>query len=201
MSVGGTRFAARFPVVWHVIEADGAGTWLHETGLLPAATLRALAGAADDGANRDSFQRLELGGGRIAVLRPQLMADRLLTPTLVGAFSGRPELWRRHIDQHVFFWTEQRRCEAFLRASRRWRVREHAAALPPQILAFATARLLVDLTAEAFFARINTGSTLRGGGRVRRDEATFARLAAYRSGPVAELAVRGPVSLRSIHVA
>ena len=160
--------------------------------------LRALAGAPDDGANRTGFQRLELGAGRIAVLRPQLMADRFLTPTLAGRFAGQPALWRRHIDQHVFFWTEHRRCVAFLRAAVRWRTAESAAASPPHVLAFDTARLLSDLAAPAFFSRINSGSTLRGGARVRRDETTLAALATYRSGPGAELAVRGPVTLRGL---
>jgi hypothetical protein len=189
------RFAARYPVVWHVIEAEGAGPWLATTGLLPAAALLRMAGVATDGANRDDFCLVSLGNDRIAVLRPQLMADHRLAPTLSGGFTGRPEAWRGHIDTHVFFWTEPRRRDAFVRASTRLRARRTGApdGTSPQILAIDTATLLARHGEDAFFARINTGSTVRGGARARRDEATLAPLAVYRSGPVAELAIRACV--------
>jgi hypothetical protein len=192
------RFAARYPTVWHAIEAEGAGPWLADTGLLPTADLLRLAGLTSDGANRDDFRRVTLGQGRVAVLRQQLMADRFLTPTLAGGFAGAPAAWRRHIDQHVFFWTEPRRRDAFIRACQRMRLRSRAvpATEAPQLLAFDTAALLRRHGEAAFFARINTGSTVRGGARVRRDETTLAPLTDYRSGPVAELAIRGPVTLQ-----
>ena len=79
---GAARLAARYPSVWHVIEADGAGPWLMQTGLLPAAELRCC------GANRDAFDRVDLGDGRAALLRPQQMPDHRLLPTLAGAFAG-----------------------------------------------------------------------------------------------------------------
>ena len=44
MNDGAARFAARYPIVWHVIEADGAGDWLPETGLMPTADLLRIAG-------------------------------------------------------------------------------------------------------------------------------------------------------------
>jgi hypothetical protein len=195
MTDGATRFAARYPVVWHVIEADGAGPWLATTGLLPAAALLHMAGAAADHRNRDDFRLLALGDDRVAVLRPQLMADRRLTPTLSGSFAGRPEAWRGHINAHVFFWTEPRRRDAFVRACVRSRSRSNAApaSAPPLILTIDTAALLARHGESAFFARCNTGSTVRGGARVRRDETTLAPVAGYRSGPVAELAIRGCV--------
>ena len=195
MTDGAERFAARYPTVWHVIEAEGAGPWLSATGLLPAASLLGLAGLATDHANRDDFRPLALGEDRVAVLRPQLMADHRLAPTLAGSFAGRPGAWRAHINAHVFFWTEPRRRDAFLRACLRWRSRGRAAhaSAPPVVLALDTAALLARHRQSAFFARINTGSTVRGGARVRRDEATLAPVAGYRSGPVAELAIRGCV--------
>jgi len=189
LSDGAARLAARYPRVWHVIEADGAGPWLTETGLLPAADLRC------GDANRDSFARVDLGHGRAAVLRPQQMPDRRLLPTLAGAFAGRPDLWRRHIDRHVFFWAEARRRDAFSRACARLR---GTAGAPPVILAFDTAALLKHHGAIAFFATINTGSTVRAGARVRRDEITLRPVAEYRGGAVAELAIRGRVELAAI---
>lgn len=197
MSHGAARFAARYPVVWHVIEAEGAGPWLATTGLLPATSLLHLADAASDGANRDDFQLLHFGAGRVAVLRQQLMTDRRLTPTLAGAFTGQPAAWRGHINAHVFFWTEERRRDAFLHACLRLRSRSRAApgTAAPRVLTLDTATLLGRHADHAFFARINTGSTLRSGARVRRDETTLAPVADYRSGSVAELAIRGCVQL------
>lgn len=187
MNDGAARLAARYPTVWHVIEADGAGSWLAQTGLLPAASLYA------GGANREQFQRIEFGDGRVAVLRPQLMSDRRLLPTLAGAFVGRPDLWRRHVDRHVFFWIEARRRDAFARACQRLR-----GETPPVVLTIDTAALLESHWEIAFFATINTGSTVRGGARVRRDEHTLRPVAGYRGGPIAELAIRGRVDLASL---
>ena len=82
MNDGAARLAARYPCVWHVIEADGAGPWLMQTGLLPAAELHCC------GANRGAFDRVDLGDGRAALLRPQQMPDHRLLPTLAGAFAG-----------------------------------------------------------------------------------------------------------------
>ena len=181
---GAARLAARYPVVWHVIEADGAGSWLSETGLLPAAYLQQMAGLADDGSNRNAFRRIDFGAGRSAVLRFQQMPDLQLTPTLAGSFAGRPDLWRRHINQHVFFWAQERRCTAFIRACMRLRDPSNA---HPVTLAIDTATLLVRHSSFAFYATVNTGSTVRGGARIRRDDATFH--------PVAEIAIRGCVDL------
>jgi hypothetical protein len=189
LSPGAARLAARYPRVWHVIEADGAGPWLRETGLLPAADLHGC------GANRQGFGRVDLGSGRAAVLRPQQMPDRRLLPTLAGAFAGRPELWRRHVDRHVFFWTEARRRDAFTRACVRLR---GTGGPPPVTLALGTAALLERHGEIAFFATINIGSTVRGGARTRRNENTLRPVAEYRSGPVAELAIRGRVELAGI---
>jgi hypothetical protein len=188
LSDGAARFAARYPRVWHVMEADGAGPWLAETGLRPAAEFRL------GGANRDGFVRIAFGDGRVAVLRPQQMPDRRLLPTLAGTFAGQPERWRRHVDQHVFFWAEPRRRDAFARACARLSEADGPA---PVALAFDTAALLYQHGAAAFFATINTGSTVRGGARVRRDETTLRPVAEYRSGAVAELAIRGRIELRS----
>jgi hypothetical protein len=184
---GAARLAARYPEVWHVIEADGAGPWLAETGLLPAAVLQA------GGANRDSFVRIVMSGGGAAVLRPQQMPDARLLPTLAGRFAGRPECWRRHVDRHVFFWAEARRRDAFARACARLR---GDAIAPPAVLTFGTAELLERHRGVAFFATINTGSTVRGGARVRRDESTLRPVSEYRGGAIAELAIRGRVDVR-----
>lgn len=185
MTDGAARFVARHPCVWHVMEAEGTGPWLVETGLLPAAELQQSHG------NRDDFHRVTIGDA-VAVLRPQQMPDHRLLPTLAGAFAGQPELWRRHVDRHVFFWTETRRRDAFARACIRLR---RTPGPPPVALALNTAALLARCDAIAFFATINTGSTIRGGGRTRRDEHTLRPLTMYRSGAVAELAIRGRVDL------
>jgi hypothetical protein len=186
---GVPRFAARYPCVWHVIEFEGAGPWLAETGLLPAADMR------QDAAHRDGFHSLDLGHARIAVLRPQQMPDRRLLPTLSGIFAGQPDLWRRHVDAHVFFWAVPRRRDAFARACARLR----ASSDPPQMtLTIDTAALLRQHGAIAYFARVNTGSTVRGGARSRRDENTLLPVGEYRAGPVAELAIRGRVDLSGI---
>ena len=63
----------------------------------------------------------------------------------------------------------------------------------PAVLAFDTAALLAAVGADAFVSTFNTGSTVRGAARARRDEGTFRPVADYRSGPVAELAIRGTV--------
>lgn len=189
MNDGAARLAVRYPRVWHVIEADGAGPWLAETGLLPAAELRCC------GANRDGFERVDLGDDRAAVLRPQQMPDHRLLPTLAGVFAGRPELWRRFVDRHVFFWTESRRRDAFSRACIRLRGTGWP---PPVVLAFDAAALLEWHGAIAFFATINTGSTVRGGARVRRDENTLRPVTEYQSGAIAELVIRGRVELACV---
>lgn len=191
MNDGVTRFTSRYPFVWHVIEADGAGDWLTETGLLPTAELFRIAGVTDDGANRDDFRTLPLGHGRIAIIRPQVMPDDRLLPTLAGTFRDRPNAWRQHINSHVFFWTEPRRRDAFLRACQR--LRRHADA--PVVLKFETAQLMDCHSGCVFWSRINTGSTVRGGSRARRDGNTLQPMVSYRSGPVAELAVHGRVTV------
>lgn len=192
MNAGATRFAARYPIVWHVIEAEGAGPWLATTGLLPAAELLRRAGMTADGRNREDFRRVNLDTGTVALLRPQRMPDAALTPTLGGRFRGRPDLWRQLIDSHVFFWTDPRRRDRFLEACMRLRATSRSASgtVPPAILAFDTAALLGRHGEEAFLARFNAGSTVRGGSRVRRDEATLVPVTQYRSGRVAELALR-----------
>jgi hypothetical protein len=189
LSDGAARFAARHPRVWHVIEAEGAGAWLMQTGLLPAIEMFA------DGANRDDFRCFDLGAGRVAMLRPQQVPDHRLSPTLGGRFAGRPDLWRRHVDSHVFFWAEAARRDAFTRACIRLR---RISRQPPVVIAVDTAALLERHGAIAWFATINTGSTVRGGARARRDENTLRPVADYRSGRVAELAIRGRVDLAGI---
>ncbi len=194
---GIARFAARFPVVWHVVEADGLAG-VEAFGLLPAADLLRQAGVVPTDRNRDDFRRVQLDSGAAdgpsAILRFQLMADAKITPSLHGAFAGQPARWRALIDSQVFFWPDPARRDSFLRACRRDRQRSQTAPLdePPVILALDTAALL-DAETPAFYSTFNTGSTVRGAARARRDETTFRPVAAYRSGPVAELAIRGPV--------
>ena len=185
-------FAARYPLVWHVIEAEGAGC---DT-LYPAATLRRLCGLPADSTNRETFQRLALPGGAPAVLRLQLMPDARLMPTLGGTFTGRPDLWRALINRHVFFWADEDRRDRFLRACIRLRgCSETGQAPTPVVIAIDTARRLKARGEAAFFSRINTGSTLRGGARTVRDETTLRALPLWRGEPVVELAIRGPVPL------
>ena len=198
MSSGAARFAPRYPVVWHVIEAEGAGPWLATMGLLPASELMRRAGVSADGRNRDDFRRLNLEDGAVALLRPQRMPDAALTPTLGGRFRSRPDAWRQLIDSHVFFWTDPRRRDTFVGACMRLRATSHSAGctIRPVVLAFDTAALLGLHAESAYLSRFNAGSTVRGGARVRRDEATLMPLAHYRSGSVAELGLRWPKGVR-----
>lgn len=192
---GAGRFAARFPTVWHVIEAEGLPA-ARCFGLLPAAGLRALAGAPACDANRDDFAPLALPGGLTAVLRFQQMHDEALLPSLRGAYAGRPDLWRAMIDRRVFFWADPERCRRFLRAVRRERERSRSAPCraEPIVLAFDTASLLRVHGARASYSAFNTGSTVRGAKRAARDETTFRPVAAYAGGRVAELAVEDRVA-------
>jgi hypothetical protein len=173
------------------MEAAGAGEWLAETGLLPAASLRR------GGTNRADFEAIDLGDGRTAILRPQQMPDHRLIATPAGRFMGQPMCWRQHVDRHVFFWAEARRRDAFVRACIRLR---SLPGRPPVTLTIDTAALLERHGDIAFFATINTGSTVRGGARARRDEDTLRSVADYRSGLIAELAIRGRVDLAGIVV-
>lgn len=195
MSPGAGRFAARYPTVWHVIEADGleAARWF---GLLPAVELRALAGVPACEDNRDDFVPLVLADGLMAVLRFQQMRDETLRHSLAGAYAGRPQLWRAMIDRRVFFWTEPDRRDKFLRATVRERERSRAApdGADPIVLALATADLLRAHEGQATYSRINTGSTVLGGFRARRDEATFQRVTDFAKGKAAELAIEGRVN-------
>jgi hypothetical protein len=184
------------------MEAEGAGPWVQDMGLLPAAALCDLAGVAPDGSNRDDFQHINLGAGRTAVLRLQQMADRRLRPTLAGSFRDRPELWRQHIGSHVFFWATEERRDKFIAATERDRARRprELSVWPPVIFEIKTAALLDRCGEFAYFATFNTGSTVLGGARARRDENTLRSVADYRSGPIAELAIRGRVDLAGIAV-
>ena len=65
----------------------------------------------------------------------------------------------------------------------------------PVVLEWDTQALLAAHGASASYSVINTGSTVRGGARTRRDESTFRPLAEFASErkPAAELAVRATV--------
>lgn len=193
---GAERLAARCPCVWHAIEAEGLPT-ARRLGLLPAASLRALAGVLPSDGNRPAFERLalpDLGNTGPALLRFQQMEDARLLPTLHGCYAGHPGRWRAMLDRHVFFWAAEDRLTRFIAATVRERRRAEPEAPDPIILRFETAALLAEHGETAVFTTINSGSTA-GRGRARRDENTFRPVAAYRSGPVAELAIPGRVAL------
>lgn len=202
---GAARLAARFPVAWHVAEAEGLAAILAH-GLLPANVLRARDGRPPDRRNRDAFEVLA-GPAGPAVVRLQLMPDRHLVPTLRGAFAGDPAAWRHHVDAHAFLWLRADRRDRFRAAVARLRARE-AERLglppppPPATLALDTAAVLAAAGDAAFVTRVNSGSTRRAGARVARDEATFEPAATY-AGPLrgrdaVELAVRGRVPATAI---
>jgi hypothetical protein len=197
MTGGVEDFSARYPVVWHVIEAEGAGC---DT-LYPAAMLRRLAAVAETSENRGDFERLVLPGGKTAVLRPQLMRDDRLGPTLAGDFSARPGLWRDFINRHVFFWVAGDRRDRFTNACIRLRARGTIGPGPnPIAIEIDTASLLAAHHERAYFSVINTGSTVRGGGRTRRDENTLRPVGCWRRQPVVELAIRGAVPLPPVRI-
>jgi len=188
-------FAARYPCAWHVTETEGADC----TMLYPAVTLRAMGGRAADGANREDFEPIRLPDGQTAVLRKQLMPDAALTPTLRGRYAGRPDLWRAHIDQHVFFWLSEDRRDRFLRACFRLRSLGFSGrGATPVAIEVDTATLLTTQSEAAYFSSFNTGSTVRGGARVTRDEHTFRPIASWRREPAVELAIRGAVALDAV---
>lgn len=200
LSEGAARFAARHPVVWHVIEAEGAAA-AQRIGLQPAASLHRLAGLPETTTNRPDFQTIALPDGP-AVIRFQLMPDAKLTPTLTGRYAGRPDLWRQLIDSHVFFWTTERRRDSFRRAVARVRAASPGArsVAPSVILSLDTAALLARHESVAWYSLVNSGSTVRGGARVRRDETTFRPVRDYRAGPTAELAISGVVILDGVSI-
>jgi len=83
MTGGIAGFAARYPLAWHVIEAEGAGC---ET-LYPAATLRRLSGLPDDSTNRDCEHIAGHAAYGAVVRSPILTAPRtdgFLVPKLLG---------------------------------------------------------------------------------------------------------------------
>jgi hypothetical protein len=186
-------FAARYPRVWHVMEAEGAG---YDT-LYPAATLRRLGGLAADSANRDDFQRVDLPDGTVAILRKQLMRDERLRPTLAGGFTGQTDRWREHINQHVFFWISRDRRDRFIAACVRLRAEGTVGpGAVPIAIEFGTAALLAAHHEAAFFSLINAGSTIRGGARTRRDETTLRPVHSWAGEQAVELAIRGAVPRR-----
>ena len=193
MTGGGIEgFVARYARVWHVMEAEGTGCGM----LYPAAMLLSLSGLPADGANRDDFELLSLPGGATAVLRKQLMPDERLRPTLSGKFADRPDLWRDHINRHVFFWVSTDRRDRFLSACAKSRARGAiGTGCAPVVIELDTASLLAAHPDAAFFSRINTGSTVRGGARTRRDETTLRPVHAWRGERAVELAIRGPVAV------
>ena len=192
MTGGLAAFASRYKRAWHVMEAEGEGCQI----LYPAATLRGLAGLNADNANRDDFQRLTLPGGRIAILRQQLMRDDLLGLTLRGPFSGRPDLWREQINQHVFFWLSDDRRDRFTNACIRLRARGSiGTGMAPIVVEIDTVSLLAEHGAAAYFSVFNTGSTIRGGAKARRDENTLRLISTWHGERAVELAIRAPVPL------
>ncbi len=137
------------------------------------------------------------------------MHDAQLRPWLRGRFTGRPDLWRAHVDAHVFFWCCPRRRDAFTHAVRRerlreWRLRDRAGPPPPPpvTLALDLAELLRRHGEAAYASVINSGSLVLG--KTWRDEATFRPVAEWdgawrtpggaRVARAAELAVRGVVT-------
>jgi len=162
-------------------------------GLLPAAELRTLAGKPSANHNRDDFEPLALSDGGVAVLRFQQMQDVRLTQSLAGAYAGNPAAWRGMIDQHVFFWATEARRDKFLAATKRMRAVSKTApgSAGPAVMCFDTLTLLGFNPSTTLFSTFNTGSTVLGGRRAPRDEHTFRPIGDYKSGPAAELAIRG----------
>ena len=201
MTDGAARIAKRYPIVWHVIEAEGAVADPHELELLPAAELRRHVGYTGAAANRDDFEAIELGQGQLAVLRPQQMPDQRLARSLGGgAYAGQPDRWRQHVDCHIFFWACENRRDRFVAACRRGRARSTSlhSLRAPVTLAVDTAMLRGRYGAIAYFATFNTGSTVRGGATAPRNEGTYRPIADYHRGNVAELAMRGSIRLDGI---
>lgn len=200
MTDGAARIARRHPVVWHVIEAEGAGADVNRMELLPAGELRRDAGYAGTAANRDEFEAIKLGDRLLAVLRPQQMPDQRLVRSLGGVFAGQPVRRRQHVDGHVFFWACENRRDRFVATCRRDRARSTrlGSRTAPVILAVDTAMLLGRYSTIAYFGTFNAGSTVRGGATAPRNEGTYRPVADYRGGSLAEPAARGSIRLDGI---
>ncbi|MCR0985652.1 DUF7002 family protein [Roseomonas populi] len=187
------RFAARFPVLFHVTDPE-ALPGIAANGLLSTEALVALydvppedrPALLDHNRGRGNFTRLHREGLPGATLRDQWMPDVPLTQTLRGAYANDPIAWRRHINAHVFFWLNKPQAERLARVNR---------ARAQTVLAFDTARLLAAHASHAFTTPINTGIAqgLYGRPGSPRDEHTFQPVTAYPRPdrrPPKELAIR-----------
>ncbi|WP_338664440.1 hypothetical protein VQH23_04575 [Pararoseomonas sp. SCSIO 73927] len=176
---GAARFAARFPLLFHVTDPE-ALPGIRRDGLLSAAALVALykvpeperPALLEHNRGRGNFTRLHRDGLPGATLRDQWMPDAPLAQTLHGTYANNPTAWRRHINAHVFFWLNRPQAERLARVNR---------ARAQTVLAFDTARLLAAHAGHAFTTPINTGiaTGLYGRPGSPRDETTFQPVAAY----------------------
>ena len=204
LSDGAARLAARYPRVWHVIEADGAGAWLTETGLLPAADLYRLAGLEADGANRDAFPADRAGPG----------PDRHPAPAIDGGSASRRHIgWQLRrpsrlpgagISMHMC--SSGRNRDGATVSSVPAHGCGHAAASSSGCGTPARAcdrhlNAALAATAQAPFSlastRVPCFAVAPASGATTRP---LCRLANYRSGPVAELAIKAPVMLHGLLV-
>ena len=178
--------AATGGVAWHVA-AVAALPMLQRHGLMTAADLVALFEVPAPEAtlllaqNRSRFVTLTHPRHGQVDLRRQQMWDSKLGPALSGSGTT-PSAWRRHINDHVFFWLDRERAQRLAAADPR----------RPQVALRIDVRQLLDRHGDAaWLTPLNTGAVRHPSHR--RSLADWHRLGAYadRKGrrPV-ELAVR-----------
>ena len=92
------------------------------------------------------------------------------------------------------FWVTEDRRDRFLRACVRLRARGKRPGADPVVIAVETAAAAGKAGGDGVLLLLNTGSTLRGGGRTKRDEMTLQALRLWGGEHAVELAIRGASS-------
>jgi hypothetical protein len=134
-------------------------------------------------ANRDRYEPLQHPVHGSAILRRQLMRDRVMQPRLAPDLT--PAEWRRFINSLVFF---------VIDAARAIRLRNYDGGQDQVILAWSTCAVL-DAGVDLLICRYNNGMVDRTAASRRRlrDRSDYVPLSRYVGGPISEIAVSGAI--------
>ncbi len=166
------EFAARFPRLFHMAEADA---WLsiRRHGLLSTTALLDLYGV--QGPAREAIERRRRGDfipvehpvhGRALIRDQRPMTDESLAPVLRDGLT--PADWYALLNARVFFWVEEERLQKLLGTYRHRR---------NVVLVLDTARVLADHAERITLSGINSGYSRRYA--QPRGRETFRRLTDY----------------------